>query len=119
MKNIRSWLIAGFIFTAVFGTLSHFFYDWSNENVLIGLISPVNESTWEHMKLLFFPIHSSAPIRNTAAAGTGSRPPGGGSPGRWSPPPGWPGRRTAPCPPGGSCPQSGPAPIQRAERPPR
>lgn len=56
MKRISSWLIAGFIFTAVFGTLSHFFYDWSNENVLIGLISPVNESTWEHMKLIFFPV---------------------------------------------------------------
>lgn len=56
MKSIRSWLITGFIFTAVFGTLSHFFYDWSNENPLIGLISPVNESTWEHMKLVFFPV---------------------------------------------------------------
>ena len=56
MKNIRSWLIAGFIFTAVFGTFSHFFYGWSNENPLIGLISPVNESTWEHMKLIFFPM---------------------------------------------------------------
>ena len=56
MKNIRSWLIAGFIFTAVFGTFSHFFYGWSNENPLIGLISPVNESTWEHMKLVFFPV---------------------------------------------------------------
>ena len=56
MKNIRSWLIAGFIFTAVFGTFSHFFYGWSNENPLIGLISPVNESTWEHMKLVFSPV---------------------------------------------------------------
>ena len=56
MKNIRSWLIAGFIFTAVFGTFSHFFYGWSNENPLIGLISPVNESTWEHMKLVFPPV---------------------------------------------------------------
>ena len=56
MKSIKSWLIAGFIFTAVFGTLSHFFYVWSNENPLIGLISPVNESTWEHMKLVFFPV---------------------------------------------------------------
>ncbi len=56
VKNIRSRLTAGFIFTAVFGTLSHFFYDWSGENPLIGLISPVNESTWEHMKLVFFPV---------------------------------------------------------------
>ena len=58
LKNIKVWLIAGFIFTAVFGTLSHFFYDWSGENPLIGLISPVNESTWEHMKLVFFPVLS-------------------------------------------------------------
>ena len=55
MKRISSWLIAGFIFTAVFGTLSHFFYDWSNENVLIGLISPVNESTWEHIETDILP----------------------------------------------------------------
>lgn len=56
MKNIKVWFIAGFIFTAVLGTLSHFFYDWSGQNPLIGLISPVNESTWEHMKLIFFPV---------------------------------------------------------------
>ena len=58
MKNIRFYLIIGFIFTSALGTLSHFFYDWSDQNLLIGLISPVNESTWEHMKLVFFPILS-------------------------------------------------------------
>ena len=41
MKNMKSWLIAGFIFTAIFGTLSHFCYGWTNENPLIGLIRPV------------------------------------------------------------------------------
>lgn len=56
MKKIHLYLISGFIFTAVFGTLSHFFYGWSDGNPLIGLISPVNESTWEHMKLVFFPV---------------------------------------------------------------
>ena len=56
MKNIRFYLIIGFIFTSALGTLSHFFYDWSDQNLLIGLISPVNESTWEHMKLVFFPV---------------------------------------------------------------
>lgn len=56
MKNVRSYLLAGFFFTAISGTLSHFFFGWSGENPLIGLISPVNESTWEHMKLVFFPV---------------------------------------------------------------
>ena len=55
LKNIKVWLIAGFIFTAVFGTLSHFFYDWSGENPLIGLISPVNESTWGTHETRLFP----------------------------------------------------------------
>lgn len=56
MKTSIQYLIAGFIFSAVLGTAAHFFYSWSGNNPLIGLISPVNESTWEHMKLIFFPV---------------------------------------------------------------
>lgn len=55
MSKIKLYLVAGFLFTSILGTLSHFFYDWSGQNAVIALISPVNESTWEHMKLLFFP----------------------------------------------------------------
>ena len=56
--NIRllAYTIMGVIFVFIVGTLSHFLYDWSNQSFLIGLFSPVNESTWEHMKLLFFPM---------------------------------------------------------------
>lgn len=38
------------------GTLSHFFYNLSDNNSIVGLFTPVNESTWEHMKLIFFPM---------------------------------------------------------------
>jgi hypothetical protein len=38
------------------GTLAHFVYEWSGENFIVGLFVPVNESTWEHMKLVFFPM---------------------------------------------------------------
>ena len=41
---------------SLLGTLLHFTYRWSGCNPLIGLIAPVNESVWEHMKLLFFPM---------------------------------------------------------------
>lgn len=51
-----AYLISGYFFTAILGTLSHFFYEWSGKNALIGLFSPINESTWEHMKLVFFPV---------------------------------------------------------------
>lgn len=52
LKKSNIW---GFIFVTVSGTLLHFTFDWSGQNPVIGLFSAVNESTWEHMKLLFFP----------------------------------------------------------------
>lgn len=51
MKNFR-----GFLFTSILGTLLHFLYEWSGENPLAALVSGVNESVWEHMKLLFVPV---------------------------------------------------------------
>ena len=44
-----------FIFISVLGVLFHFTYEWSGDNAVVGLFSAVNESTWEHLKLLFFP----------------------------------------------------------------
>lgn len=56
MNTVKTYLITGFFFTAILGTLAHFFYEWSGSNILVSLFAPVNESTWEHMKLLFFPV---------------------------------------------------------------
>ena len=50
------WQAAGFALTTLGGTLLHFLYDWTNGSVLIAPFSGVNESTWEHMKLLFWPM---------------------------------------------------------------
>ena len=55
-KQLKYYFAAGIFFTSVLGTLSHFFYDWSGQNPVVALFSPVSESTWEHMKLIFFPI---------------------------------------------------------------
>lgn len=48
--------IFGAVFVIVVGTLWHFIYEWSGNNFWVGLIAPVNESVWEHMKLVFFPM---------------------------------------------------------------
>ena len=56
MNLLSCYIIAGIIFVSIIGTLSHFFYEWSGRNKLIGLFTPVSESTWEHIKLLFFPM---------------------------------------------------------------
>ena len=55
-KRLFFWELGGFLFTALAGTLLHFGYDWSGGSVWTAAFSAVNESTWEHMKLLFFPI---------------------------------------------------------------
>ena len=54
-KAFMKYEIAGFIFVSVLGTLSHFIYEWSGCNTAVGLFCPVNESVWEHLKLIFFP----------------------------------------------------------------
>lgn len=56
MEKLKRYTISGIIFVLITGTLSHFVYEWSGENYLAGLLFPVNESTWEHMKLIFFPM---------------------------------------------------------------
>lgn len=50
------------IFILLLGTILHFAFEWSNNNLLVGTFSSVNESTWEHLKLLFFPIMITAII---------------------------------------------------------
>ncbi len=55
-RSMGLWQFAGFAVTVLFGTLLHFLYDFTGESLLAAPFSAVNESTWEHMKLLFFPM---------------------------------------------------------------
>ena len=55
-KTIWIWQLAGFSVTSFLGTVFHFLYDWLGGPVWIAPISGINESTWEHMKLLFWPM---------------------------------------------------------------
>lgn len=56
MKNpVWLWQLAGVTFTAILGTLLHFLFHLS-ESIFVAPFSAVNESTWEHMKILFFPM---------------------------------------------------------------
>ena len=55
-RSVFLWEIFGFAFTALLGTILHFLYEWLGEAAFIAPFSGVNESTWEHMKLLFWPM---------------------------------------------------------------
>ena len=54
-RSIGLWQFLGFAVTSISGTILHFLYDWLNNSAWIAPFSGVNESTWEHMKLLFWP----------------------------------------------------------------
>ena len=60
MKQNNKFLLKIFIINTliefVLGTLLHFTFEWSNNNLIVGAFSSVNESTWEHLKLVFFPM---------------------------------------------------------------
>ena len=63
-KSIFCWQVAGIIFTIALGVLLHFLFDMTNQNVIAALVSAVNESIWEHMKLLFYPMFLFAIIES-------------------------------------------------------
>lgn len=56
MKKRKRYTILGIFFVIITGTLAHFVYGWSDHNFILGFFFPVSESTWEHMKLCFFPM---------------------------------------------------------------
>ena len=60
LKNLYSKKLIKFslwsaVFTALVGTLLHFVFEWTDESLLAAPFSAVNESTFEHLKLLFWP----------------------------------------------------------------
>lgn len=63
-KSIGLWQLMGFAVTSLLGTLLHFLYDWTGGVVIAALFSCVNESTWEHMKILFWPMFIFAIIQS-------------------------------------------------------
>lgn len=55
MNTVKKTHILCAVFVIVVGTLLHFVYDLSGNNRIVGYFSSVNESTWEHLKLLYWP----------------------------------------------------------------
>ena len=54
--KIKKYQIFSVVFTIILGILLHFTYQLSEKNQLVALFSAINESVWEHLKLVFFPM---------------------------------------------------------------
>ena len=64
MKQASSlWQWAGFGAATLVGTILHFLYDCTGGSIGVAPFSGVNESTWEHMKLLFWPLFLFAVVQ--------------------------------------------------------
>lgn len=62
--KLKKFEIISTIFIIILGTLLHFTYNWSNNNSIVGIYSSINESTWEHLKLVFYPMIITTIIGN-------------------------------------------------------
>jgi hypothetical protein len=57
MKNkLLVYEIIGMVFSIFFGSILHFAFQWSGNSKIVALVAAVNESTWEHLKLGFWPL---------------------------------------------------------------
>ncbi len=57
----RAFLSAVVVIAA--GSLLHFAWEWSGRSALVAVFAATNESTWEHLKLAFWPALAITPIQ--------------------------------------------------------
>ncbi len=55
-KPVTRWILLGIPFLFMLGSPMHFVYEWTGRASIVGIIAPVNESIWEHLKLAFWPM---------------------------------------------------------------
>lgn len=52
----RTWSWIGIIVVSALSIPLHFIYEWSGQLAIVGMFSPINESIWEHLNLVFWPL---------------------------------------------------------------
>lgn len=55
-KNLFKWQLFGILFIFFSGSILHFAFNLFQQWKPIGVIAPVNESVWEHLKMGYWPI---------------------------------------------------------------
>src|SRR6056297_1704886 len=57
MKDkVLKWQLGGFFFIISAGALFHYVFEWTDFYVPTAWLFAVNESVWEHLKLVFWPL---------------------------------------------------------------
>ena len=71
-KSTKKWILSYFI-AAGAGVLLHFLFSWF-PNPVTALVSPVRESIWEHVKVLYFPLLGASLLITRGDKGIGRTP---------------------------------------------
>ncbi len=54
-RRLPRFELIGAIIVCLLAPVFHFLFEWSGENLFVGLFAAVNESVWEHTKIVYFP----------------------------------------------------------------
>jgi len=54
-RSVLVYELVGTVFIIILGSMLHFTFELSGNNPALGVFSAVNESVWEHLKLVFWP----------------------------------------------------------------
>jgi len=54
-SQLLTWEVAGSVFIVALGIPLHSVFAWAGQSHFIAWLAPVNESTWEHFKLCYWP----------------------------------------------------------------
>ena len=73
MEKSTKKMLFLYLAAAALGTVLHFLFTWL-PSPATALISPVRESVWEHVKLLYFPLLGAALLLGRGGKGTGRTP---------------------------------------------
>lgn len=52
----EKWIVIGIPILFIIGSVMHFMYNIFGENPFVGLFAPINESIWEHSKMVLWPV---------------------------------------------------------------
>lgn len=64
-----AWDLAGIPVIIVGGVLLHFCFDRSGRRRVLAVFAPVNESVWEHLKMVYWPLLMLTGVQHLAGAG--------------------------------------------------
>lgn len=56
LSSEEKWILIGIPALFVIGTFMHFLYDFTGKHIIFAMISAVNESIWEHLKMVLLPV---------------------------------------------------------------